>query len=427
MRVLTISFELEDKLLRKIIPVASIILYVFICCSCDSTKDEDYTYTVDSVWWSDGLDGNQDGYYHFKRLNFNLRLAESVTRIVKARVYYKIQQASGYSFYAFSNDFEVQGNGQNNNLFVSIGEPNRELNRGVYDFSLEVYESNNDRLEAVPDSAQSSKLLGQYFEESAGDRSYSLTAWWSEEYDRNENGYWRYAKLNLDIDVDENTAKTVDAIVYYKNSTSADYTEYYTFQNVEILGDNPDTLSCYVGSEYEELSYDQYDFRIEVYESGSSVMVTFLDQENDALKDVAFESEDEDNYYYSIDRVWWSNEIDLDNDTYTRSRIINFNVDVDKNEQREIFAKIYYRHQDSADYAYYDSTDYFTITGVDTSDYYSWLVGTPIQLDSAEYDFMVSIFENIVDSLRVAEASTSGYSDTTLTNKRFENIIQDTP
>ncbi|OGU60372.1 MAG: hypothetical protein A2V66_11500 [Ignavibacteria bacterium RBG_13_36_8] len=402
--------------------------YLLIYSSCETVKEEpDYTYAVDSVWWSDALDGNQDGYTHYKRLNFNLRLEEQVTSIIRAQVYYKRHEASNYSFYAFSEDFEVNGGGVSNNLYVSVGAPNRELSRGVYDFSLEVYEASNDRLEAAPDSLRNLALLNQAFEESAGDKSLSIIAWWSDEYDRNNNGYWRNARLNLDFNVDEDVTKNVTAIVYYKDAASDVYSRYYTFATVTIQWNNADTVSCLVGSGYDELSHGQYDFRVDLYETGSSVLSAFIDQETDILNDVEFESEDDDGYFYSIKRTWWTDNIDIDSDSFTRYRVLNFDIDVDKNEEREIFAKIFFRHQDSTDYSIYDSTDFFSITGVDTSDYLSWLIGYPMQIDSAEYDFLITVFENITDTLRVVEASTSGYSDTNLARQKFETILQDTP
>ena len=68
--------------------------------ACDTTEEPpDYTYVIDNVFWSDSLDGNQDGYIQSKRLNINVHLAENVSRIIEAQVFYKRKESSDFSFY----------------------------------------------------------------------------------------------------------------------------------------------------------------------------------------------------------------------------------------------------------------------------------------------------------------------------------------
>ena len=134
---------------RYLIVVLSIITFALLY-SCNTVEEKpNYTYSIAKVWWSDSLDSNLDGYAQFKRLNFNVHLTQNVTQIINARIYYKLNTASSFSFYAFSGDKIVQGKNKDNNFFVPIGLPNPELERGEYDFSIEIYENDTKLVNGI--------------------------------------------------------------------------------------------------------------------------------------------------------------------------------------------------------------------------------------------------------------------------------------
>ena len=378
-------------------------LILIAAVSCNTVEQTpDYNYSIDSVWWSDSIDANVNGYVSFKRLNFNVHLAENVSRFIEGRVYYKLEEASDFSFYAFSKKTEVAGNNADNLFYVSIGSPNAELRRGLYDFNIEIYERGKDKLEAETGSKDSLALSGNKFEESSTDNNYTLSAWWDDGYDRDGDGYWRYAKLVIDAGNDANVTRTVTAKIYYKKADSTNYILYHTIPDFTITGQTEqDTVSWYI--------------------------VKFIDQETPVLKDVKFETEDEDSYYFSIDKVWWTDSLDVDGDSYTQLRKLNFDVNVDRNQTFKIFAKIFVRHPDSTDYEKYDSTASFNITGSNTTDAYSTFIGAfPSELDSADYDFLISIYEDLPDTLQVVETAISAETVGLLKGQHFETITQDT-
>jgi hypothetical protein len=408
----------------------NILLFVFavlLIYSCDTTETPppDYTYSISSVWWSDSLDANNDGYFSFKRLNFNVHLAEDVARTVYARIYYKRFDASSFTFYAFSDDKRVIGKNGDNFFGVGIGTPNKELSRGVYDFKIEVYEKDSERIEAVPDSAQNIILFGNKFEESFEDKDFSMTVWWSDSLDKDEDGYWRAATLNINADVNDSGTREMNAKVFYKKEQAAEYTLYDEIDNFTISGNgSSDAVALTVGDPNEELEYGLYDFRVELYETGSGLLVDFVDQALPALNDVGFETEDDDLFFYSIDKVWWSDSLDLDGDGFTQFRRINFDVNIDKDYQRTIYAKIYTRPPDSSNYEMYDSTANFVINGSNAEDFYSVPVGLINEpLDSTEYDFLISVFEAGVDTF--VEASRSAFIDSVMALQKFETAQQD--
>lgn len=415
---------------RIILLVASIITsaFVFFTISCNTTEAPiNYTYSFKNVWWSDSIDSNQDGFAQFRRLNFNVHLAEKTTRKVQARVYYKLKDASDYTFYAYSDQSEVLGNNVDNNLFISIGKPNKELARGYYNFSVELYDVGNNKLEIKTDS-QFVKLFNKAFEQSSNDNSYSMNVWWTNKYDRSQNGYMRNAILNLNLTNDQNQTKKVDVKLYYKLSTDVNYTLLNVIPNYQVNGTKPDTISWPIGYPNLILDRNAYDFKIEIY--SSNILNAFIDQANPLLKDVKFETADEDSYHYSFAKVWWSDSIDVDKDSFTEYRKLHFDVDVAENVQRSVFAKIFVLHPDSSDYQKYDSTSTFQIKGTGPQDAYSIPIGTSkVQLDSAKYDFLISIYEPPiagVDTLDFVATTISGTTDSSLHQQRFETLKQDT-
>ncbi|MCX6149643.1 MAG: choice-of-anchor H family protein [Ignavibacteriales bacterium] len=400
---------------------------IAISFACNTVEEINYTYSITRVWWSDSIDTNLDRYVQSKRLNFNLHLKEGVVRTVNARIYYKPREASSFTFYAFSGEQSIKGSDVDNILFVPIGNTNKELPRGIYDFKIEVYETSGTRLETGSGSSDSTILTNQPFEESANDKNYSIHTWWSNEYDRNGNSYWQNAQLNINVDLDAELQKSVFAKLYYKLASDTVYQLYNEFNDFTIFGqDIKDTVSCLIGSANKELKFGEYDFRIELFESGSNILVAYADEAMPELNNVKFEQSDLDSYLYIISNVWWTDLLDLDNDGFTQNRKLNFKVDVDKDEQRTIYAMIYYRHPDSTDYTRYDSTSNFNIFGSSGSNNYMVEIGgLKTQLDSAKYDFLISIYEPRPDSLKIVETSISAYSDSTLAIQKFEKTEQD--
>ncbi len=406
--------------------ILTIIILILATLSCSTEEDIDYTYSIDNVYWSDKIDGNLDGYAQFKRLNFSVYLQEEVTRNVQARIYYKPQDASTFSLYGISPEIEVTGGDFENKLFYSIGAPNKELQRDQYDFSIELYEVNKDRLEAQTDSL-STELFANKFEESGNDNSCFVNFWWSNSYDRDGNTYWRYATMNINVYSTQTFNKKVYIKIFYKKSADETYKLFQAVNEYDVKGELVDTLKYVFGLPELKLTYDQYDFRVEVYRSDIGALVAFKDPEDPLLNDIEFESDEEDSYHYKFSSVWWSNPLDVDGDQYTQFRELNFDVDVEEDEERIVYAKVYYLHPDSTDYTFYDSTANFTIKGTNIIDKFKLGIGTSkTELDSNSYNIMVSIYEIVNISDRSVEATTSGDNDTLLFKQKFETFIQDT-
>ncbi len=407
---------------RKIYLALFALLLVTLISSCKKVEEENYTYSISKVWWSDSIDTNLDGYVQSKRLNFDVHLRENTIRVINARVYYKLHDASSFTFYTYAGEQNAKGGDTDNNLFVTIGKPNKELARNFYDFKIEIFEARSGRTVAVSDPRDSTLLTMQKFEASSNDKNYSIKTRWSESYDRNNNGYWRYARLNINVDIDTAMQKTVYAKLFYKNVLDNTYKLYHQFSDFTIFNhDTSDTVSYMIGSPTIELQNGAYDFKIEVYEFGSNILVAYADENTQSLRGVRFESEKDDSYHYSITKVWWSDQIDADGDGYTQYRKLNFVTEVNQNAGRTIYAKIFYLHPDSADYSLYDSTANYNIVGTSQSNnYFVGIGGASAQLDSAAYNFLISIYEPTRDTVEAFQVSISAADDSILAKQKFE-------
>jgi hypothetical protein len=422
--------------MKKAIIMLSILAIVASMFSCNTVDEEpNYTYDIDSVWWSDVIDGNSDSYSQFERLNFNVHLKENVSQNINGRVYYKLKEASNFSFYAFSEDKRIIGGNEDNFLFVSIGSPNKELQRGVYDFKIEIFQNNQSDIKATPDSLQLIELSNKQFELSEYDNTYTLTVDWINKDDKNGNGFSRSASLIIDANNSENISRNLDAKIYFKKNNENNFVLYDERNNFEIFGDSEtDTIVIPIGTTNFELEHAEYDFRVDLFEAGKNNLLAFEDMENPLLNNQKFESEDDDSYYYTISSVWWSDSTDMDGDSFTSIRKLNYNIDVDKDESRTLFAKVYMRlHEanptDSSNYdILYDSTAIFTISGASESDsYFSWIgTDTTTTLDSNRYDILITIYDAIsFDTTETAAVSLSGFTEPILNDQYFETTSQD--
>ena len=196
-----------------------------------------------------------------------------------------------------------------------MGSPNPELSHGSYDFKIEIYDASNDQKVASLDAGSDSDLAGEQFETASEDAatstvSYSIfSANMSDVEDNDGDGYSRYRKLNLDVDVSSGT-HTIYAKVNYKLESESTYSFYFTSGNFDITeSSSNDAFWIAIGSPNPELSHGSYDFMIEIYDASNDQMVASLDAGSDAdLAGELFETASEDEVVTGIEDV---NNIDL--------------------------------------------------------------------------------------------------------------------
>ncbi len=234
----------------------------------------------------------------------------------------------------------------------------------------------------------------------------------------------------LDANNDADVTRNLEAKVYYKSASEAEYSQDNLCADLSftITNSSPnDTVSIPVGIAPNDFDHGEYDFRVELYEKGTNTLVVISDEENTpALSNVKLETEDEDTFHFTIDKVWWTDFVDLDKDSYTSRRKLHFDVNVDRNRTFPVYAKVFEKLPDSTEYDLYDSTAYFNVTGTNTDDAYSVIVGTTkAELDSASYDFLISVFQTVNDTGEIIRYTVSSATLDTLKLQKFETAHQD--
>jgi len=390
------------------------------------------SYSIFSANMSDVEDIDGDGYSRYRKLNLDVD-ASSGTHTIYAKVYYKLESESTYSFYYASSDFEITDNASDDAFWIALGSPNPELSHGSYDFMVDIYDASNDQMVASVDADLDPDLAGELFETASEDGStstltYSINnVYMSDVEDNDGDGYSRYRKLNMDVDVSSGTY-TIYAKIYYKLESESTYGFYYTSSDFEIT-DNTGSDSFWIamGSPNPELSHGSYDFKIEIYDASNDQKVASLDAGSDSdLAGEQFETASEDaatsTVSYSIFSANMSDVEDNDGDGYSRYRKLNLDVDVSSGTHT-IYAKVNYKLESESTYSFYFTSGNFDITESSSNDAFWIAIGSPNpELSHGSYDFMIEIYDASNDQM---VASLDAGSDADLAGELFETASED--
>jgi len=414
----------------KILITFVAIIAIVIIHSCKKDEAVVYHYSFYSVNWDDIVsDSDADNYVTSGILNCLVNLEENVTRKIYANVYYKLISSEEYIFYCSTNLITFDGTSSPLFIQIPIGSAQTELAYGTYDFVVEIFEDGADSPSATTATDITFKAT-KNFERLADDQVYSVTATWKNDIDLTGDGYVRSSVLYYDVNILNNLEKNVYAEIYIKNVDSSKWKLINTSGEFSIVGNQSnDADSVQIGLQPDELRNGQYNFKILIYEYGSFFPVAAIDnQTSNALNAKKFQTLFDDSYYYNIatNSIIWKSVRDIDGDSYLDSAVLEFDVNVDKQATRDVFAKIYVKNHDSTNYNGYDSTNLFRITYNNSSDKQQMVVKSSkiysvhkLYLDSAFYDFTISIFEKSAKGPGIQVYSTDS-TETLLIKQKFE-------
>ncbi|MCD6332763.1 MAG: choice-of-anchor H family protein [Bacteroidales bacterium] len=389
-------------------------------------KEIDYTYTLTGIEWVDqGIDVDGDGYVTSRTLKCQISLLENVTRDIEVKIYFRLAGSQEYIYYGKIEADGITG-GTENPVLIPIGL-SQDLSHGTYTFLLEVYEKDNQRLEA------SGSIEDNKFERLVNDQVYDLKVWWSDPDDVDRDGFLRTATLNIDVNVKQQVTKTVKVEVFYRSKDSTRYHSYFTSDNYSITGENRDTLEVPTGFYPDTLGHGLYDFKIIVYEENVSMPVLIYDRElSSELGERPFETDLDDGYIFSLnmENTEWVQVVDLDTDGYAQLKVLNVDVDIDKDEPVNIFAKIYRQGPNDEHYLVLDSTGIFQINGQTAADIFlfpvnSTLVTDTVQMPHGEYNLMLAIFRVFSDQTNDLRFATDSIDGMLLRQQKFELASED--
>lgn len=411
----------------KIVFTIAFIGLFLINNSCKK-EEIDYTYEIlDIQWVDDGLDFDQDGYVTSRTIKFFVSLLEDVQRDIVIKVYYKLSETKEYIFYSSTDKPGIVG-GEDMPVFLELGL-NPELSEGMYSFLIEVSEMDSDRAEA------SVEIESAPFERLVGDQNYDLIAWWTNPYDYDYDGFPRSADLNLDINITNNVTKEIRVEVLYKNAVTDDeYTSYFKSEYYQITGENADSLTIPTGVYPDTLKHGAYNFKVIVVEKrGFSPVLIFDSELSNDLKQIPFETNLDDGYYYTLNatNTEWKYIIDNDEDGYSQSRILRLDMDIDKPETVNVLAKIFRKGIDEEDYLIMDSTSIFPIFGSSINDtiwipFSNVTIEDTLKMPHGEWSFMLVIFEILPGDLEPeVRFATDSIDGNFFMNQKFELSSED--
>ena len=392
-------------------------------------EDADLTYEIIDIQWVDnGLDADEDGFVTSREVKFFISLAEFATRDVRIKIYYKLSETLEYIFY-HSTTFEGVTKGTENEVTLTLGL-NPELPKGHYDFLIEIYELNSERLEA------STEIKNTLFERLITDRNYNMKVHWENQYDYDFDGVPRSADLYVDVNLTNNDTREIKVEVQYRNMLQdEDFTAYFESDYFEITANQPeDAILVPTGVFPDTLITGLYSFKIIVMERNVFSPVLIFDEGlSDELKLVPFESDYDDIYHYSVnmDNTRWINIIDVDTDGFCQAKVLRLDLDIEKEETVQVKAKMYRRAVGEDDYKIIDSTGFFSITGKTISDTIWFPITNATLADTVKmphgwYDLMLSIFEVLPGDTIEFGFAIDSVDNTFFRNQQFELFEEDT-
>jgi hypothetical protein len=373
-------------------------------------------YWISDCWWSTGNDQDFDGYTTSRVLYMYIDVSAGYPS-VEVRISYKASGDSTYTEYTTGPSFDLS---YETSAICSFAiNASSGLSHGSYDFLVEILHDGEVVASLGPDDDP--LLNDQLFEEN--ETIYSVAdCWWSDEVDLDLDGYTTSRTLNTDVDVTEGP-QSVYLKVYYKLYGSTDeYTLYDTTPSFSIITGESDSDAyalAFGSTGAGALPYDEYDFRVEVYQEGDDANIRATRTSGDSeLYNEAFE-ESETAWPHSIRNCSWSDELDLDEDGYTYCRTLHVEVDVDDDSTRSVYLKISTR-EFIMNYAEYYTTPAYSITGTD-DDEISVVIGTTptSPLSEGAYDFKIEVYDEGDTTLKAVR---SDATDEELNDQLFESF-----
>jgi len=428
----------------KIKIILALLLISFISCTITELENkepkiEDLTYSIESITEVSAVDLNSNGFSSRMQFTMNVKIAENYNRDIQTTIYYRNADSTDFKFYTYLANVSITGNNADNQVPFELSSFQKALPRGVYDFKIEIGQSNYDRIEASisPDDENTpvniaSILTGHSLEQFHTDVTYTLNVSWNNKHDRTENDAPRSAELTLDFNMNDTITAPLSANIY-KKLTSEDESSFVIYKTIEeftISSDaEDDSINIDIGTTFQELQTGKYDFKVDLLDGNFGFLIQSFFNDTDSLKEKNFESLDDDTYFYSINDIFWSDSLDMNGNEWHQSRELNIDIDVDKNHERELIIEFFIKPEDSNDFKKYGNFG-FTITGKSPADVFNFEVKLEDNITSSSQslcDFMLNLYEkNVADTARAIEATADPSTyENVFSQQKFESKDSD--
>ena len=252
---------------------------------------------------------------------------------------------------------------------------------------------------------------------------------WKNQVDDDGDDYTCFRELELTVtsNIDSSSYSIIYAELYYRESGTTSYSLYHKTDDITLAANRGENIIFYVGLPKTELSNGNYDFKIELYEKGKSNVVTLKSPDNESdFASEKFETSIEDVLItFSIENVSWDNIVDNDNDGYSISRNLIFDITTNQDSgEYSLLGKLYYKAYDEYTFQYYSTTNEIIVSGTNEYTSVSFPVNE-IELNYSYYDFMFELFypDNTNDILDVVSApSISTINDVKFEQPEYEEL-----
>ncbi|PWG05974.1 choice-of-anchor H family protein [Polaribacter aquimarinus] len=384
-------------------------------------QSQNVIYNIKDLRWTNKIDQDNDGYDRSRKLEFNPDVSNGSATIY-ANIYYKLSSSTRYVFYKKTGNIGISGN---TNRYYSVDI--NSLNRGIYDFRIDLVDANTKVVKDFENANSKAILNDERFEKTSEDptqQTFNITsASWTNIVDNDKDGYRSSGRLVFRPSVSSGTA-TVYARIYRKLYNSNNYSLYKTTNNFSISSVASNSYNIDIGGANGELARGIYDFRIDLFKSGSTSIKATRGPSNDPdLNDERFEktSEDPTQQTFNITSASWTNIVDNDKDGYRSSGRLVFRPSVSSGTAT-VYARIYRKLYNSNNYSLYKTTNNFSISSVASNSYNIDIGGANGELARGIYDFRIDLFKSGSTSIKATRGPSN---DPDLNDERFEKTSED--
>lgn len=353
--------------------------------------------TIADMWVGNLTDYDQDGYYSFFNLYFDLnvnRESKEVFVLLAIRFYDSADTATYYELFT-TESFTIEGNSSDDALFVDVELPSNAFPAAGYDFLFLVFDSNDPIQRLAELSATDQELLSNVpLEHIDNDVAVTIgNMWISDTVDTDGDGYYSSFHLNFDLNATGGSKEVFVMLArrFYDPNDTEPYIEYFTSADFTVTGNELDVKYFIIPISEADFSQAGYDFLFIVFDSSDPEVrwVEVSAGTSPMLRNFLIEPTETDNKIWIYD-AWFEDEVDLDEDGYNSQAMLVLDVDEENGPDEDVYVDISYRTSGTTTYMSLGTTEVFTVTredydpiGIEVTKYHNFNHGS--------YDFKIDL------------------------------------
>lgn len=386
--------------------------------------------TIADMWVGNLTDYDQDGYYSFFNLYFDLnvnRESKEVFVLLAIRFYDSADTATYYELFT-TESFTIEGNSSDDALYVDVELPSNAFPATGYDFLFLVFDSKDPIRLLAEMSATDQELLSNVpLEHIDNDVAVTIgNMWISDTVDTDGDGYYSSFHLNFDLNATGGSKEVFVMLArrFYDPNDTEPYIEYFTSADFTVTGNELDVKYFIIPISEADFSQAGYDFLFIVFDSSDPEVrwVEVSAGTSPMLRNFLIEPTETDNKIWIYD-AWFEDEIDLDEDGYNSEAWLVFDVDEENGPDEDVYVDISYRTSGTPTYMHLVTTEAFTVTreaddprGIEVTEYHNFNHGS--------YDFKIDLK---FDDYNIIEDWVDASTDTDLSGVQLELSSEDVP